>query len=81
MSGWMAGSHWVFLVYGADEAIIQIIGSMLITSAIKPTVGTECICLALHIDPIKCVIVLGLFHSLFRVLAHGCFGCPRSWEK
>lgn len=58
-SGCQAESCWVFLVYGADEAIIQIIGSMLITSAIKPTLGTEWSCLALSIDPINCVIVLG----------------------
>lgn len=56
----MDGSCWVFPVYGADEAIIQIIGSMLITSAIMPTLGTERACLALHVDPIKRAIVLGL---------------------
>lgn len=60
MAGWVSNSQWIFLVYGGDKAIIQIIGSMLVTLTIKATLGTKWSCLTLHIDPIKCVIVLGL---------------------
>lgn len=40
-SGWLAGWCWVFLVHGADETIIENIGTLLMTSTGKLTLGAE----------------------------------------
>lgn len=75
------GSHWVFLVYGADEAIIQILRLMLThASMVKPAFGNWMYSVWFpHMQ--LCIIVWYLFHCLFRVLAHGCFGFPKELGK